>query len=66
MNLINPIFLLYSKELLRELDRSRRNPVPYQEKWFKYLIENGKETAFGKEWGFDSIKTVKDFRAGCR
>ncbi|MBQ5827311.1 MAG: GH3 auxin-responsive promoter family protein, partial [Bacteroidales bacterium] len=63
MNLINRIFLLYSKELLRELDQSRRNPMPYQEKWFKYLIENGKETAFGKEWGFDSIKTVKDFQS---
>ena len=41
MNLINRIFLSYSKELLRELDQSRSNPVPYQEKWFKYLIENG-------------------------
>ena len=63
MNLINRIFLLYSKELLLELDQSRRNPMPYQEKWFKYLIENGKGTAFGREWGIDSIKSVKDFQS---
>lgn len=62
MNLINPIFLLYSKQLLKELDLGRKNPVPYQEHWFRYLIENGKDTAFGKEWGFDSIKTIKDFQ----
>ena len=62
MNLINPIFLLYSKQMLKELDLSRRNPVPFQEHWFRYLIENGKDTAFGKNWGFDSIKSVKDFQ----
>ena len=62
MNLINRIFLQYNNKLLRELDLSRRDPVPYQEHWFRYLIENGKDTAFGKEWGFDSIKSIKDFQ----
>ena len=59
MNLINRIFLQYNNKLLRELDQSRRNPVPYQEYWFRYLIENGKDTAFGKEWGFDTIKNIE-------
>ena len=62
MNLINRIFLQYNNKLLRELDQSRRNPVPYQEHWFRYLIENGKDTAFGKEWGFDTIKNIEDFQ----
>ena len=62
MNLINRIFLQYNHKLLKELALSRRNPVPYQEYWFRYLIENGKDTAFGKEWGFDTIKNIGDFQ----
>ena len=62
MNLINRIFLQYNNKLLKELYLSRRNPVPYQDHWFRYLIENGKDTAFGKEWGFDTIKNIRDFQ----
>ena len=62
MNLINRIFLQYNHKLLKELDLSRRNPVQYQEHWFRYLMENGKDTAFGKEWGFDTIKNIDDFQ----
>lgn len=62
MNLINSIFLRYSASLLKEVDRSRRDPMPYQHRWFRHLIEHGKGSAFGKEYGFDSIHTVKDFQ----
>ena len=62
MNLINGIFIKCYSNLLEELDSCRSNPVPYQEHWFRYLIENGKDTAFGKEWGFDSIKSIRDFQ----
>ena len=62
MNLTNRIFLLYSKQLLHELDLSRKNPVPYQEHWFHYLMENGRNTAFGNEWKFDSIKNIRNFQ----
>jgi len=62
MNIINSIFLKYSRNLLKEIDRSRTNPMEYQMKWFRHLIGNGAESAFGKEHGFDSIKTIKDFQ----
>lgn len=62
MNLINSIFLKYSHNLLKELDLSRRNPVQYQEKWFRYLVECGRGSAFGKEYGFENIKNVRDFQ----
>ena len=62
MNIINSIFLKYSHNLLKEIDRSRSNPMEYQMEWFRHLIGNGAESAFGKEHGFDSIKTIKDFQ----
>ena len=62
MNIINNIFLKYSSSLLREIDLGRTNPMKYQMEWFRYLVANGKESSFGKEHGFDNIKTVKDFQ----
>lgn len=62
MNIINNIFLKYSHNLLVELDQSRRDPMRYQEKWFRHLLENGRESAFGKEHGFGEIKSVRDFQ----
>lgn len=62
MSFINTIFLKYSHQLLKELDLSRKGPMQYQMHWFNYLIENGKGSAFGREMGFDGIKTVADFQ----
>ena len=62
MNLINKIFLTYSHNMLKEIDRSRRAPMQYQEKWFRYLIDNGAQSAFGREHRFDEIKSIKDFQ----
>ena len=62
MNPINRIFLQYSNKLLKELDLSRNNPAPYQEHWFRYLVENGKDTAYGKEKCFDTINNIRDFQ----
>ena len=62
MNLINGIFLKYSHNLLKEMELGRRTPVQYQEKWFRYLIENGTRSSFGREHGFENIKNVRDFQ----
>ena len=62
MNLINYIFLKYSHNLLKELEMSRKNPMPFQHKWFRHLIENGAGSAFGVEHGMDGIKSIKDFQ----
>ena len=62
MNLINYIFLKYSHNLLKELEMSRKSPMPFQHKWFRHLIENGAGSAFGVEHGMDGIKSIKDFQ----
>ena len=62
MNIINNIFLKYCSNLLKEIDTSRTSPMKYQMEWFRHLISSGTGTAFGKEHGFDNIKTIKDFQ----
>lgn len=62
MNIINHIFLKYSNNLLKELDLSRRDPMPYQMECLRYLIESGKGTAFGIEHNFHRIKSLKEFQ----
>ena len=62
MSLINSIFLKYSHSLLKEIDLSRKTPMQYQEKWFRYLIDNGAQSSFGREHGFPGIKSIKDFQ----
>lgn len=62
MNLINSIFLRYSANLLKEIDQSRKDPMPYQHRWFRYIVEHGKNTFFGKEYGFDNIHSIKEFQ----
>ena len=62
MSLINSIFLKYSHSLLKELDISREDPMPFQHKWFRHLIENGANSAFGVEHGMDGIKSIRDFQ----
>lgn len=62
--LLNKLYLAYSYPLLKEIEQSKKDPVQFQRKWFDYLIKCGRQTSFGREHGFDSIKTVRDFQ--CR
>lgn len=62
MSLINQLYLQFSASLLKELEQSRKAPVAYQQAWFEKLVKAGRESAFGKEHGFDRIKTVADFQ----
>ncbi|HJP62285.1 MAG TPA: GH3 auxin-responsive promoter family protein, partial [Mucilaginibacter sp.] len=46
----------------RDINRIRRDSVALQQKTFEYLIAQAKETAFGKDHHFGSIKTYNDFK----
>ncbi len=46
----------------REVDKFVQNPIDAQRKIFEYLLQNGVETLFGKEFRFDTIKSPDDFR----
>ncbi len=45
----------------RNIDRASRNAIDVQFKIFKNLIEVGSNTLFGKDHGFDAIKSHADF-----
>ena len=62
MSAINSLYLAFSKGLVREIEKSRKEPLEYQEQWFKKLVANGAESLFGKEHGFGGIKGIRDFR----
>lgn len=46
----------------RDLNRIRTQSVELQQQTFKHLINTAKNTAFGKDHGFDSIHTYDDFK----
>jgi hypothetical protein len=46
----------------RQLNKLRKNALELQKKTFEYLINQGKNTAFGKAHNFEQIKTYADFK----
>jgi hypothetical protein len=53
---------LFAKLANRQLNKLRRNAPGLQQKTFLKLIEQAKDTAFGKDHHFDQIKTYEDFK----
>lgn len=60
--IINKVILLAEKKLLREIECSRKNPLPFQREVFNHLIECGKDTLFGIEHKYSHIKDYKSFQ----
>ncbi|KFF07422.1 GH3 auxin-responsive promoter family protein [Flavobacterium reichenbachii] len=53
---------LFAKRIYHKTLAWANKPIETQETVFKSLIKNAKETQFGKDHHFDSIKTVLDFQ----
>ncbi len=53
----------YAKYLIGKEKKWINNPLETQEKVFNYLISEAKHTVFGKDHGFDEIKTYEDFKS---
>jgi len=52
----------FAAYLAKETKTWSLNPDLYQEKTFQSLIESGKNTRFGKDHGFEVIKSYDDFK----
>ncbi len=63
MEVINSFLTWIFKSRLGQIENFKQNPIPVQESTFRELIEAGKETEFGEEYGFEHIKTYADFAA---
>ena len=53
---------IYAKKIARDIQNWANNPVQTQEKVFQDLIQNAKETNFGKDHDFKTIKNYHDFK----
>ena len=56
------IFRQLSKGRLAVLDKTRQDPRHFQRECFDRLLSAGKETSFGKEHNFSSLKSIRDFQ----
>lgn len=58
----NSIFAWVMKKRLHQIALFRKYPLEVQEELFSKLIEQGKQTAYGKTYHFDQIQTYEDFK----
>ncbi|MDL2243501.1 GH3 auxin-responsive promoter family protein [Bacteroidales bacterium OttesenSCG-928-J19] len=61
MGIIHTIARKYFTPYREEIDYFIEKPHQIQEKVFRYLLESGKQTQYGKEHGFDKIRTQEEF-----
>lgn len=62
MEFINSIASWVLKKRFHEVELFMKYPIEVQHELFNHLIGTAKNTEFGKEHGFESIKNVADFR----
>ena len=62
MALRNRILRAYFAPRMRAIDRFRRHPAETQERMLHRLLEQGRQTHFGREFGVASIRSVEDFQ----
>ena len=62
MSVLNRTVMAALSPLLRSFDRGCEHPGAVQEHVFRQLLEAGRDTAFGREHGFDRIRGYADYR----
>ncbi|SFU27254.1 GH3 auxin-responsive promoter [Pustulibacterium marinum] len=53
---------IFAKRIVAKSQKWIQNPIEAQEKVFANLIENAKNTAFGRDHHFNTIKSYEDFK----
>ena len=61
MEVLNSFMTWIFKSRLGQIENFKKNPIPVQENTFWYLMEEGRSTDFGREYGFSKIKSYEDF-----
>lgn len=61
MSVFNSIFKLYFKSSMSRIESFMENPHEVQRYWFEKLIRNARNTQWGKEHDYKSIKTHQDY-----
>lgn len=66
MSLKSIFAIPFAKQAIKKVHKWANNPHKAQEKVFKELISKAKNTAFGKDHNFKSIKNYNDFKANVK
>ena len=53
---------IYANKIAKDIKKWANNPIETQEKVFQNLIQQAKETDFGKDHNFSTIKNYNDFK----
>jgi len=52
---------IFAKRIRKKINKWASDPIQTQDKVFKSLLKTAKDTAFGKDHGFEHINTYADF-----
>jgi len=61
--LLNSIISWFNVKRLHQIELFKKYPVDVQHDQFFRLIELGRQTEWGQEFGFDGIETIQDFQS---
>ena len=50
------------RKRMHQIDLFRKYPHEVQEEWLQKLIDNGKNTDFGKQYDFENIQNYEQFK----
>ncbi|BDD07662.1 hypothetical protein FUAX_00940 [Fulvitalea axinellae] len=62
MPILNSIITWVLKQRISQIEEFCEKPFETQQETFEYLVKTAKDTEFGKANGFESIKSVREFR----
>lgn len=63
MEIINSILVWAMKKRMHQIELFLKYPHDVQNDWFNKLIAQGSKSEWGKRHGFESVKTVADFKS---
>ena len=58
---LNIVLSWFIKKRIHQIDLFRKYPIEVQQEWFQRLINDAKNTEFGKKHGFASVNNPADF-----
>lgn len=62
MAILNSIASWYMTKRIHQIELFRKYPHEVQAEWFQKLIESGRQTEFGRKYGFEGIDNPEEFR----
>lgn len=63
MEVLNSFMTWLFKNRLDQIENFKTKPIEVQQNIFRQLIDAGKKTSFGKQYGFEEIRSYQDFAA---